>query len=121
LNDVRREPLTAVETALAGIWKKVLGISEIGVLDNFFDLGGHSLALLEVRAGIQETLGRQIPVTELFRHPTISALGHYISHGHADQDDIVAARRRASTQKEAMLTTAQSASHLRVAPRRLSP
>jgi hypothetical protein len=48
------------------------------VLDNFFDLGGHSLLLGRVQATLQRMLGRRVPITALFEHPTIRALALYL-------------------------------------------
>jgi amino acid adenylation domain-containing protein len=74
-------PRTEIEQALADIWRQVLGAEKVGVYDNFFDLGGHSLLMARVHAAVQETVGREIPIVELFRYPTISALARYLSDG----------------------------------------
>src|SRR6185295_18560680 len=60
---------------LVGIWATVLGIEKVGVYDNFFDLGGNSLLVLQVHQRIKETLEKELSVVDLFQYPTISALG----------------------------------------------
>jgi acyl carrier protein len=75
---------SAVERAIAGIWQQLLGIEQIGVQDNFFDLGGHSLLLLQMRIAVRDKLGKDVSVIELFRHPTVRALADYISKGEDD-------------------------------------
>ena len=59
---------------LVEIWKQVLGLREVGIRDSFFDLGGHSLMAVRLMAEIRQVTGQQIPVSALFRAPTIEAL-----------------------------------------------
>ena len=63
---------------LAEIWKNVLGLPKIGIHDNFFDVGGHSLLAARLMAQIQEATGRKIPVSAIFRSPTIASLAQVI-------------------------------------------
>jgi len=69
---------------LLGIWKKVLGIFEVGIHDNFFDLGGHSLLAARLIAEIEGATGRKIPVSAVFRAPTIEAFARLL------EDDSIA-------------------------------
>lgn len=64
----------AHQELLIEIWKEVLGVKEIGVNDNFFDVGGHSLLAARLTAQIQEATGKKIPVSSIFRAPTIATL-----------------------------------------------
>lgn len=82
-------PATPTERALAMIWTDVLQSEITGVTDNFFDVGGHSLAVAEVRAGIAAQLGREVSMVDLFTWPTIREI--------ADQLDAAAARSAAPT------------------------
>jgi amino acid adenylation domain-containing protein len=75
---------SAVERSIAEIWQQLLGIEQIGVQDNFFDLGGHSLLLLQMRIAVRDKLGKDVSVIELFRHPTVRALADYVSKGEDD-------------------------------------
>jgi len=63
---------------LLGIWKDVLGVSNIGWSDNFFDLGGHSLMAARLVREIQKATGRKIPVSAIFKAPTIETLARLI-------------------------------------------
>ncbi|MGE5827889.1 MAG: MFS transporter, partial [Micromonosporaceae bacterium] len=70
-------PRTETERALAEIWCAVLGIDRVGIDDDFFALGGHSLLLTQVAArlrGLTESTGRRVGVMDLFQNPTIRAL-----------------------------------------------
>ncbi|MFL6604095.1 MAG: amino acid adenylation domain-containing protein [Steroidobacteraceae bacterium] len=69
-----RAPINATEAALREIWRKVLGTTAVGVDDNFFDLGGTSLGLMEVHASIKRSMTSDITVVEMFQYPRISAL-----------------------------------------------
>ena len=70
----RTAPRSAIEAALLAVWRRLLGVADIGVYDDFFDLGGHSLLALEAAAEIERTLGRKIPLSAIFEYPTVAAL-----------------------------------------------
>jgi amino acid adenylation domain-containing protein len=72
------EPRDALEASLVAIWKNVLGVKQLGIHDDFFDLGGHSLLASILLAQIQTELGYQLPLTALFRAPTIAGLGQML-------------------------------------------
>jgi acyl-coenzyme A synthetase/AMP-(fatty) acid ligase/acyl carrier protein len=69
----RVPPRTPAEKAIAGIWREVLRVDEVGVDENFFNVGGHSMLLAQVAGRLQEWLGREVPLLDLFRHPTVGA------------------------------------------------
>lgn len=71
-------PRTPEELKLARIWSRLLGIAEIGVHDDFFDLGGDSLMAVEMNAGIRKMFGRDVPLGALAQGPTISALARVL-------------------------------------------
>jgi amino acid adenylation domain-containing protein len=99
-------PRTEIEKTLASIWAEVLGgdlAGRVSIDDNFFDLGGHSLKLVEVQSRIHRALGRDVSVIELFQHPTIAALASHLAGPAADRTtaslgdrDLLAARERAA-------------------------
>ncbi|MCU1264985.1 MAG: Malonyl CoA-acyl carrier protein transacylase, partial [Acidobacteria bacterium] len=67
-------PRTPVEEMLCGIWSEVLGVRDIGVTDNFFWLGGHSLRATLIVVRIHETFGVEIPLRTIFEAPTVPEL-----------------------------------------------
>lgn len=71
-------PRTPTEEVLAGIWATVLGVAEVGVHDNFFDLGGHSLMAIQVLSRLRDVLQVEVPVRALFEAPTVADLALYI-------------------------------------------
>jgi amino acid adenylation domain-containing protein len=73
----RTLPRSHLERAIAAVWQEALRVPRVGLEDNFFDLGGHSLLLAQVHARLLETLGLAEPelgLIDLFRHPTVAAL-----------------------------------------------
>jgi amino acid adenylation domain-containing protein len=67
-------PRNEVEQALAGIWQEMLGIDRVGVLDSFFDLGGHSLMATQLVSRIRDRLGAEVALDAFFSAPTIADL-----------------------------------------------
>ena len=67
-------PQTDMERSIANVWQDVLQVEKVGIYDNFFDLGGHSLLIIQV-----QTFAKQISVVELFEHPTIHALAQHFT------------------------------------------
>jgi amino acid adenylation domain-containing protein len=114
-------PASALERTLAAIWQELLGADRVGIEDNFFDRGGHSLLLVRLQGRIQQALGREVPLVDLFSHPSIGALAAHLSTGpSADGADaasaaagapgapVVAAARRAGEQIAAFARSAGS-------------
>ena len=60
------------------IWAEVLKLDRVGVQDNFFDLGGHSLLLLQLHRKLKTALDRDLSLMSLFRHPTIHAFEAFL-------------------------------------------
>jgi amino acid adenylation domain-containing protein len=74
-------PATEAEQLIGGVWCNVLNMSRVDRRDNFFDLGGDSLLIAQVRVELELLFSRPIPITELFRYPTVSSLGAFLSEG----------------------------------------
>jgi amino acid adenylation domain-containing protein/non-ribosomal peptide synthase protein (TIGR01720 family) len=72
-------PQTELETLIAEVWQEVLQVNKVGIYDHFFEIGGHSLLIVQVQAKLQDKLGLEIPMVELFEHPTIHALAQHLS------------------------------------------
>ncbi len=68
------QPRDEIELQLLQIWEEVLQIQPISILDNFFDVGGHSLLAVRITSLITKQFGQDLDLTTLFQQPTISAL-----------------------------------------------
>jgi amino acid adenylation domain-containing protein len=78
-------PGTDVERTIAAVWQEVLRLEKVSLHDNFFDLGGHSLLLIQVNSRLREALNRNISMVVMFQYPTISALARHLSLDHDQQ------------------------------------
>jgi non-ribosomal peptide synthetase component F/SAM-dependent methyltransferase/acyl carrier protein len=74
----QRPPQTDTERAIARIWADVLGLDHVGVEDDFFALGGHSLMAAEVADRIRGELGLELPLGQLFDEPTVTSVARYL-------------------------------------------
>ena len=95
-------PQSDIEKTIAAIWKDILKLEKIGVNDNFFDLGGHSLLLLRVMNRLQQLFGRPLTVVDMFQRPTIHALTMFLTgepQKTPPSDDM---QERIARQKEAL-------------------
>jgi amino acid adenylation domain-containing protein len=72
--DARRLPRDAVELDLAHIWAEVLDLPEVGLDEDFFRLGGHSLLVIQLLARVQARFGRHLSLATVLRHPTIARM-----------------------------------------------
>ncbi|MEW9702943.1 amino acid adenylation domain-containing protein, partial [Paenibacillus sp. SI8] len=67
------EPRTPAEHALVSVWQSVLGIKQVGIKDNFFDLGGDSIKSIQVSSRLLQA-GYKLQMKDLFQHPTVAEL-----------------------------------------------
>lgn len=73
-------PRTLVEEVLADIWSRVLKVERVGINDNFFDLGGHSMLAMQLLSRVRANLGIEVPLRKLFETPTVAGLAHSIEN-----------------------------------------
>jgi amino acid adenylation domain-containing protein len=72
-------PRNEVEQQLASIWEEVLNVRPIGIHDNFFHVGGHSLLAVQVISRLRDAFDVDVPLRDLFEHPTVARLATAIA------------------------------------------
>jgi amino acid adenylation domain-containing protein len=95
-------PRTETEKAIAEVWRDVLKVERVGAHDNFFDLGGHSLLLVQLLRRLQAVLKRELSVVDLFRHPSVAALAGYLGRQEEAAPAFDKVDERARRQKQAL-------------------
>jgi amino acid adenylation domain-containing protein len=75
-------PRDRMDLQMAALWQQVFGIDKIGIHDNFFDLGGHSLKAAQLFYLIEQVYGRHLPLSTLFQAPTIAGLTSVLTQEH---------------------------------------
>ena len=104
-------PRTEIERRLATIWSGVLRVDQVGLNDNFFDLGGHSLLIVQLHARVVSGLDRpDLTVVDLFRFPTVAALAQHLSvKKDPARAEFASARQRAQRNRSAVRRPRQGA------------
>jgi amino acid adenylation domain-containing protein len=86
-----RQPASSAELFVAGLWGELLSVERIGLDDNFFALGGHSLAATRFTARVRQRLGVDLPLVALYAEPTVGAVAERL-------EDLVTARLSADAE-----------------------
>ena len=94
---------TETEKLLAEIWRQVLGLERVGVHDNFFDLGGHSLMATQVVSRVREALQIEVPLRKLFESPTVAELAEEIERSRGEETDRAVGGRIGRAKREGSL------------------
>src|ERR1700704_4468119 len=94
-------PESELERTLTQLWQRILKVPEVGLDQNFFDLGGDSLLLVAVHSNLQKALQTQVPITDLFEFSTIRKLAQHLSRPKSASAVAVDAQENAQRQREA--------------------
>lgn len=92
-------PRTETEEIIATIWQEVLGIQQISIHDNFFELSGTSILAVQVQSKMQEAFDRQIAVVEMFQYPTISSMAQHLQRQQDKQFTLEQTQDRARSRR----------------------
>jgi amino acid adenylation domain-containing protein len=101
-------PVTPTERLVSGVWREVLGLPRIGVTDNFFEIGGHSMSIVAVHARLAGQIGPRLHVVDLFRYPTVRALAAHLDGARRGPGTDRAALRIAARRRRSALESHQS-------------
>jgi amino acid adenylation domain-containing protein len=96
LGTVYVAPGTGIEKTIVETWKEVLSLDQVGVEDNFFDLGGTSLKVIMAMSKLNVLLGREVPVVAMFRYPTVRTMAVFLSR----EDGVFKRRDRGDVKKK---------------------
>jgi hypothetical protein len=95
-------PQTELEQIIATVWQQVLHLEKVGLEDNFFALGGHSLLMCEAQNKLREVVDREVLMMEMFKYPTISSLAKYLSEEPEEKSSLGQSEERVKKQKDAI-------------------
>ncbi len=100
-------PRTPVEEVLAGVWAELLGVERVGIDDDFFGLGGHSLIATRAVSRLRDLFGLELPLQDLFETPTVGGLAARIESALAEDGRPERAEPPRPTPGEPVLSFAQ--------------
>lgn len=95
------KPENDAQALIAATWQTFLQVGRVGINDNFFHLGGHSLLMVKIHEQLEAKLERPIPIVALFQYPTVHTLADYLSNEQQPGEAVTAAQKRANKQKQA--------------------
>jgi acyl carrier protein len=98
-------PSSEAELEVAAIWQELFGVERVSLDDNFFDLGGHSVLLIQAHARLKARLHSELPIVSLLQYPTVRSLARHLSGGaNAERQSTASdAMDRAQRQRQAQL------------------
>jgi len=91
-------PQSGLEREIAAVWREVLGLGTVGLDDNFFEIGGHSLLVARMQERLREKVGREVSVVDIFQYPTVGSLAAHLESTGGKGD---APKEEAAAQKSA--------------------
>ncbi|MDQ1835371.1 non-ribosomal peptide synthetase [Massilia scottii] len=97
-------PTTQLQQKIAQVWEALLDISGVGVNDNFFDVGGHSLLAAQVHQRLCAMFGEGLTIVDMYRYPTINGLAQHISQHAADTPVSTGSQLRGQQRREQVNT-----------------
>jgi acyl transferase domain-containing protein/acyl carrier protein len=92
-------PTNHMEEILSDIWQNYFGLDQVGIEDNFFELGATSLDIIQLNRKVKEVIGKDIPVSALFRYPNISALALHLGQQEIDMNQPAPVKEASRSQK----------------------
>jgi aryl carrier-like protein len=95
-------PATDSERRIADVWRNLFGVDDVGITENLFDLGAHSLLVVRLHQQLRRELGAEFPLIKLFEHPTIQSFAAFLDRPQDGAERTAELRDRAQRQREAM-------------------
>ncbi len=93
-------PRTPTQQAIARVWQDIIRLDRISIEDNLFDLGVHSLLVVQLHKKLQDDLSQRIGLVTLFRYPSIFALAQHLDSGSQGSDRLAKSHDRGQRQRQ---------------------
>lgn len=91
------QPQSDAERVIAGLWASALGLPKVGLRENFFDIGGHSLLVVQMLRELRERFDTPLQMTDLFRYTTVESLARFLSSAAPAESSVERGRARAQS------------------------
>ena len=101
-------PQNEMERVIASIWAELLGLEQVGTHDNFFDIGGNSLLMVQANGKVRRALETTVSLVDMFRFPTVSRLAKHLSEGADGTASLQQSQDRAQVRKDSMARRRQA-------------
>jgi hypothetical protein len=95
-------PSPGLQATVLGVWKSILKADSISIDDNFFDIGGHSLLMVQVHERLQLILQKQFPLMALLQHPTVRTIAEFLESSNGSHTNSTS--ERVARQREGLLS-----------------
>lgn len=99
------KPENELQETIVSTWQSVLGLEKIGLDDNFFDIGGHSLLVVEVLSKLRDLIDKPVKMIDMFRFPTIRQFSNYLTEETENNQKLADSEDRAKARKDARKNT----------------
>ncbi|HKK51761.1 MAG TPA: MupA/Atu3671 family FMN-dependent luciferase-like monooxygenase, partial [Myxococcota bacterium] len=97
-----KPPGNELESLISEVWKAVLYLDQVGIDDNFFDLGGHSLLVVQAHRKLREECAQPVTLTDLYRFPTIRGLAAHLSSDGEEGEQVKQSQARGEKRRQAL-------------------
>ena len=101
-------PQTEMERIIADVCQQVLNIEKVGIHDNFFDLGAHSILLLQIHSKLEEIFDMKLAMTDMFEYSSINALSKYLTQAKSEEPSLQQGKSRAEARKKSAIVQNQA-------------
>lgn len=105
-------PVSRMETLISDVLAEILEVPRVGLHNNFFDLGGHSLLLIKVQCKLEERLSTRIAIIDLFKYTTVASLARFLGQERTEHASLQHHQERAQRQRGAFIQRKQKAGRI---------
>jgi natural product biosynthesis luciferase-like monooxygenase protein len=108
-----------LERKIAAVWQEILHVEQVGIHDNFFDLGANSLLIMQANGALRASLGKPVSLVQMFQNPTVASLAAHLGDDEGGATAAASAGQdRALNRREAMQRRREQVTNARQPPKR---